>query len=146
MVKEVTLDSSVLISALVKGDEFRPVARQIMKRMFSGQYHSTTSATAFVEVCGSISRRTDTEKALSAKNQLVKWKDMNFITYTELTEKRSEEAAELAIRLKFKGMDATVVQVAKEKNAALITFDEEMAEKAKAAVEVLTYKDFGVRS
>jgi len=40
-----------------------------------------------------------------------------------------------------KGMDAVVVQVAKENNRTLITFDEEMAEKARAAVKVLTHKD-----
>lgn len=142
MAKEVTLDSSVLVSAFVKGDEFRPTARHIMERIFSGQYHSTTSTIVFVEVCGSISRRTDADKALSAKNQLIKWEDMNLITYTELIEKRREEATELAIKLKLKGMDAIVVQVAKEKNAALITFDEEMAEKAKVAVKVLTPRDF----
>ena len=34
MVEEVTLDSSVLVSALVKGDEFRPTARRIMEKIF----------------------------------------------------------------------------------------------------------------
>ena len=38
-------------------------------------------------------------------------------------------------------MDAIVVQVAKEKGAVLITFDKEMAEKARAEVEVLTHDE-----
>ena len=30
--EEVTLDSSVLVSALVKGEKFRPIARHIMEK------------------------------------------------------------------------------------------------------------------
>jgi len=142
MSEEVALDSSVLVSAFVKEDEFRPIARRIMEKIFSGQYHSTTSAVVFVEVCGAISRRAGVDKAISAKNQLIKWEDLNLTAYSELIRERREEAAELTIKLKMRGIDAMVVQVAKEKKRTLITFDEEMAEKAKAVVKVLTHKDF----
>jgi len=67
---------------------------------------------------------------------------MNLIAYLELTNKRGEEATELAIKLKMRGMGATVVQLAKEKKGVLVTFDEEMAEVARAAVKVLTHRDF----
>jgi len=142
MVKKVTFDSSVLVSAFVKGDRFRPKARHIMEKMFSGQYHVVTSATVFVEVCGAISRRVGANKALLVKNHLVKWGNMNFIAWNELTKKRMEEAAELAVKLNLRGMDAIVIQVAKEKKRALITFDEEIARKAKAEVEVFTHQTF----
>jgi len=141
MVKEVTLDSSVLVSAFVEDDEFRSVARKVMERIFQGEYRSTTSAIVFVEVCGSISRRAGAENAFAVRDQLVKWEDMNFITCSELTSKRRDEAAELAVRLGLRGMDAIVVQTAREKNRVLITFDEEMAGKAKSVVEVCTYRD-----
>jgi len=141
MVKEITIDSSVLVSAFVKGDKFRSEARQVMKRIFSGEYRATTSATVFVEVCGSISRRTSLDNATAVREQLIKWEDMNFITYSELTVKRRNEAAELAVRLGLRGMDAIVVQAAKEKNQVLITFDEEAAEKIKGVVEVYTHKN-----
>ncbi|MCW3993601.1 MAG: type II toxin-antitoxin system VapC family toxin [Candidatus Bathyarchaeota archaeon] len=139
MVKEVTLDSSVLVSAFVKGDKFRAKARRIIEKVFSGEFRVVTSAIVFVEVCGSVARRVGVDKALLVKDQLVKWDNMNFIGWSELTGKRMGEAAELAVELKLRGMDAIVVQVAKEKKRALITFDEEMAEKAKAAVEVFTH-------
>jgi len=135
----VTLDSSVLVSAFVKGDEFRSKARRIMEKVFSGEFRVVTSAIVFVEVCGAISRRVGVDKALLVKDQLVKWNNMNFVGWSELTGKRMGEAAELAVKLKLRGMDAIVVQVAKEKKRALITFDEEVAEKAKVAVEVFTY-------
>jgi len=79
--------------------------------------------------------------AIAVRNELVRWEDMDFITFSELTSKRRNEAAELAVRFGLRGMDAIVVQTAKEKNRALITFDEEMAEKAKPVVEVYTHKD-----
>jgi len=142
MVEEVTLDSSVLVSALVKEDVLRSIARRIMEKIFQGQYRVTTSATVPVEVCGAISKRAGVNKAILAKNQLLKWENMNLIVFSELLGKRREEATELAIRLKMSGMDAIVVQTAKEKKAVLITFDEEMAGKAKVAIKVLTHKDF----
>ena len=143
MVKKVTLDSSVLVSAFVKGDKFRPIARLILEKIFSGDYHATASVIVPVEVCGSISRRAGIDKAEMAGEQLSKWVEMNFINYIELSERRTREAMDLATKLRVRGMDAIIIQVAKERNITLITFNEEMAEKAKAVVRVLTAKDFG---
>ncbi|PIX32044.1 hypothetical protein COZ60_01225 [Candidatus Bathyarchaeota archaeon CG_4_8_14_3_um_filter_42_8] len=142
MTEEVTLDSSVLVSAFVKGDVFRPAARLVMGKIFQGQYQATISTIVPVEVCGAVSKRIDENKAGSAKKLLMKWEDIGLIACSELTRKRMEEATELAIKLRMSGMDAIVVQTAKEKKRALITFDEEMAEKARGAVKVLTHKDF----
>ena len=142
MVEEVTLDSSVLVSALVMGDEFRPIARRVMEKVFLGEYRAVMSAGVSVEVCGSISRRAGVDKAIAAKNQLIRWEDLNLISYRELTAKRRGEAEDLAIKLKMRGMDAIVVQAAKEGERILITFDEEMAKKARVLVGVFTHKDF----
>ena len=109
--------------------------------IFSGKYRVTTSATVFVEVCGSISRRTGLENAIAVRNQLIKWESMGLVTYGELTARRRDEAAELAVRLGLRGMDAIVVQAAKEKNRVLITFDDEVAERVKGVVEAHTHKD-----
>ena len=142
MVEEVTLDSSVLVSALVKGDPFRAAARLVMERIFSGRYHATTSAIVAVEVCGSISRRAGEDKALAARDQLSRWEALSLVTYNDLSGDRRDEAVALAVKLKLKGMDAIVVQVAEERGGVLISFDEEMAEKARAVVKVCTSKDF----
>ena len=142
MVEEIALDSSVLVSALIKGDQHRPQARKIMEKIFSGEYSATISTIVPVEVCGSISKRAGIDKATMAKDQLIKWNNLNLINYNELTEERQNEAVDLAVKLRMKGMDAIVVQTAKEKERTLITFDDEMAEKAKATVKVLTYRDF----
>lgn len=142
MAKEVTLDSSVLVSVFVKGDKFRPVALRIMERVFLGEYRVVTSVIVPVEVCGVISRRAGVDRAVLVKRQLDKWENMNLIGYSELSGRRRRDAAEIAVNLKLRGMDAIVVQVAKEKKAALLTFDKEMAEKSKVIVEVLTLEEF----
>jgi predicted nucleic acid-binding protein len=66
---------------------------------------------------------------------------MGFVVYVELNKRRSREAAELALKLRLRGMDAIVVQVARERKAALVTFDEEMAEKSRGVVEVSSFRD-----
>lgn len=61
-------------------------------------------------VCGglwSFSRRVGVDKAISAKNQLIKWESMNFIAYSEPTRKRRGEAG-IGCRIKVEGMDAIV--------------------------------------
>jgi predicted nucleic acid-binding protein len=141
MAKEITLDSSVLVSAFVEGDKFRPTALKVMKKVFLGEYHVTTSAIVPIEVCGAISRRAGADKAASVKRQLDKWENMNFINYIELDGKRRQEATELAVKLQLRGMDAIIVQAAKEKKTTLITFDDELAEKTKTEAETLTLKD-----
>ena len=142
MAKEVTLDSSVLASAFLKEDRFRPMALRVVEKVFLGRYHVATSAIVPVEICGAISRRAGVDKAVSVKRQLDKWENMKFIAYSDLSGRRRKEATEIAVKLKLKGMDAIVIQAAKEKKAVLVTFDEEMAEKAKTTVEVLALKDF----
>jgi len=82
------------------------------------------------------------DKAILSRNQLTTWENIGLTTYYELTGKRREEATELATKFKMRGMDAVVVQVTKEKKGTLITFDEEMAAKAREAVKILTSKDF----
>ncbi len=57
------------------------------------------------------------------------------IAFVDLDSKAAEEAAEIAIRTGTRGMDALVIQVAKDFGSELITFDEEMMEKAKTVFE-----------
>lgn len=142
MTTEVTLDSSVLVSALVEHEERRPVARGIMKRLFEGDLHVITSAIVPVEVCGAIARRASIAAAKKAISQLQKWSDMRLIEYADLTQERSRKSAELAVDLRVRGMDAIVIQVARERESALITFDEEMAKKAKSVTKVAKPEDF----
>lgn len=140
--RDVTLDSSVIVSALLKGDEHNSVAREVMKQVFVGRFRPNTSTTVPVEVCGAISRRAGADKGLLARKQLLKWETLNLIAYTELSGRRMDEAMEISVKQRVRGMDAIVAQVAKERQSVLITFDLEMAERIKPVVSVLTHEDF----
>jgi len=137
MMIEATLDSSVFVSAFVKGEEHRPTASVIIKRMFDGKLRVVTSVIVPVEVCGAIARRASPEAARKAMTQIRKWGDLKLINYSELTEDRSRESAELALSLRLKGMDAIVIQVSKEMKSPLVTFDQEMAKRARTVTTVL---------
>ena len=51
------------------------------------------------------------------------------------------EIIDMAINLGVRGMDAIVIQIAKEFNVPLITFDKEMIEKAKSFVDIRAVDD-----
>jgi predicted nucleic acid-binding protein len=136
LAKEITLDSSVLVSALVEHEERRRIARDIMKRVFEGDLHVVTSVIVPVEVCGAIARRVNVAAAKKAMTQLQKWKDMRLIEYSELNEEKCLESAELAATLRVRGMDAIVIQTARESESTLITFDDEMAKRAREVAKV----------
>lgn len=142
MTEKVVLDSSVIVSAFVYGDRFRPQARKVMKKVFNGEYSSLESAIVPVEVCGSITRRAGEKFASLASRQLLKWEGIGVMRFVELTRFRKDEAVKLAIKLQMKGMDAIILQVAKENAGTLITFDDELGAKAQAVVRVLSQKDF----
>ena len=48
------------------------------------------------------------------------------LKFLELTSQRVQEAAEIASEIAIRGMDALVVQVAREFNAPLVTLDKEI--------------------
>ena len=58
------------------------------------------------------------------------------IEYSELTEEKCIESAELAATLRIRGKDAIVIQTAKERERTLITFDDEMAKRAREVAKV----------
>ena len=113
-----------------------------MERLFEGDLHVVTSVIVPVEVCGAIARRASIAAAKKAISQLQKWSEMRLIEYADLTQERWRKSAELAVDLRVRGMDAIVIQVAMERETALITFDEEMAKKAKSVTKVAKPEDF----
>ena len=143
LTEEIVLDSSVIVSAFVQGDRFRNQARRVMKKVFDGEYSMIESSIVPVEVCGSISRRAGVKPASLAQRQLLRWEEIGVMRFAELTRKRKNEAVDLAIELQIRGMDAIILQVAKENSCGLATFDEEMASKVRKLVKVFIQEDFG---
>ena len=85
-----------------------------------------------VEVVAAIKRRTGSEElAVAIKKELINTDNVSFV----ILDDAAMEAADIAAKIGLRGMDAIVVQVAKEFNAELISFDEEMMKKAKAVLK-----------
>lgn len=86
-----------------------------------------------VEVVAAIRRRTGSEElAVEIKKELISTDNIAFVI---LDDKAAMEAADIAAKTGLRGMDALVVQVAKEFGSDLISFDEEMTRKAKVILK-----------
>lgn len=67
---------------------------------------------------------------------------LNSLVFVELDADRAEQATDLAADLGLRGMDAVVVQAAKEFRTALVSLDEEIIGKARHAVTVRDVASF----
>ncbi len=139
---EVTVDSSVIVAAFVTRDPYSPEGREVLARHFDGKYVNVSSITVPIEVSCSIARRAGDALAQAAASELKRWEELGFMRFEELTRERAEQALQLGVKLKLKGMDAVIVSVAQEGSRPLITFDAEMARRAAPEVKVMTSSDF----
>ncbi len=109
---EVTVDSSVLVSALVEGDEHFSPAGRVLARHFDGEYMNATSLTVPIGRLLNCPKSGEAEAKI-ARSQLKRWEDLGLMRFEELSRKKAEESLRLRARLKLRGMDAIVVQVAR---------------------------------
>ena len=70
--------------------------------------------------------------AMEIKKELIDTENISFVI---LDDKAAIEAAEIAAKTGLRGMDALMVQVAKEYNAELISFDKEMMRKSRTVLK-----------
>ena len=73
---------------------------------------------------------------------LIEGRPLDAINFMDLESTRASNASEIAMNLGVRGMDAIVIQIAKEFNVPLITLDKEMIEKAKSFVDISAVDDF----
>lgn len=133
MVRKLTVDSSVIISSLLKNESRHKEAFAIWENILKGKSFAIMPLSILVEVVAAIRRRTGSvELAAEIKKELIGTGNISFVI---LDDKAAIEAADIAAKTGLRGMDAIVVQVAKEFGAELISFDEEMLEKAMAVLK-----------
>lgn len=133
MVRKLTVDSSVIISSLLKNESRHKEAFAIWENILKGKSFAIMPLSILVEVVAAIRRRTGSvELAAEIKKELIGTGNISFVI---LDDKAAIEAADIAAKTGLRGMDAIVVQVAKEFGAELISFDEEMIEKAMAVLK-----------
>jgi predicted nucleic acid-binding protein len=127
-VKGLTIDSSVIISSLLEKEIRHQEALVIWERVLSGKDYAVMPYSVLVEVVAAVRRRTGSEElALEVKRVML---DIDSVSFIVIDEKAAEDAADLAAKSSLRGMDALVIQVAREYDTELISFDQEMMAKA----------------
>ena len=136
----ICLDSSVIVAALRKQEIHHNVARNILEKVKNGEYIAIEPYIVLVEIVAAIKRRTGSiELANRVKDDLLA---INNINFTDLESIRADAAAEIAINMGVRGMDAIVIQIAKEFGIPLISLDMEMIEKSKSFVDARFADEF----
>jgi len=131
--KKLTIDSSVIVASLLVNEPRHEEASRIWESVLSGVNSAIMPYSIFVEVVAAVKRRTGSGQL--SREVMRELRKIENIAFVDLDSKAAEEAAEIAIRTGARGMDALVIQVAKDFGSELITFDEEMMEKAKPVFE-----------
>ena len=127
--KRLTIDSSVIIASLLKKEPRYKEALEIWNAVLSGRNVAVMPYSVLVEVVAAIKRRTGSESlAMEVKQELL---NIEAISFVILDDKSAVEAADLAAKMGVRGMDALLIQVAKEFGTELISFDEEMMLKSR---------------
>lgn len=127
MMKKLTIDSSVIIASLLENESRHGEAMRIWDAVIAGGDVAIMPYSVFVEVVAAIRRRTGSEElANEVKEELLKIENVSFVI---LDQRAAEDAADIAIQNGVRGMDALVMQTAKEYETELVTFDDEIMKK-----------------
>jgi len=139
MVAYLTLDSSVIVAALREQEEKHEVCKRLLERVKNGEFIALESYTVLVEVVAAIKRRTGSEHlAERVKSGLENIDSINFL---DLISIRANDAADIAKETGVRGMDAIVIQVAKEFGSPLVSLDMEMTERSRFIVDIIDIED-----
>jgi len=134
MIAYLTLDSSVIVAALKEQEERHGECKNLLEKVKDGKFIALEPYSVLVEIVAAIKRRTGIKDlARRVRRNLV---DIDTIKFLELTFVRAEQAAEIAEEVGVRGMDAIVIQVAKEFGVPLLSLDLEIMSKAKSVVKI----------
>nr|WP_321498099.1 type II toxin-antitoxin system VapC family toxin [uncultured Methanolobus sp.] len=129
------IDSSVIVAALRRQEKNHSSALELLRKIKDQEHVAIEPYTVLVEITAAIRRRTGSkELATRVKNDLIALGSFRFV---DLDTVSSSSAAEIAADIGVRGMDAIVIQVAKEFGIPLVTLDVEIIEKAKGIVEIV---------
>ncbi len=129
----------MIIAALRKQEVHHEAAKNLLETIKDGGHIAIEPYIVLIEIVAAIKRRTgSTELAKRVKNDFLAIDTINFM---DLESTRASDASEIAMNLGVRGMDAIVIQIAKEFNIPLITLDKEMIEKAKSFIHISAVDD-----
>jgi len=124
----------VIVAALRRQEKDHLPALKLLRQIKDQEHIAIEPYTVLVEVVAAIRRRTGSkELATRVKDDLLALGTFRFV---DLDAVSSSSAAGIAADIGVRGMDAIVIQVAKEFGIPLVTLDVEIIEKAKGIVEM----------
>jgi predicted nucleic acid-binding protein len=124
----------VIVAALRKQEKDHLLALKLLRKIKDQEHIAIEPYTVLVEVAAAIRRRTGSkELATRVKDDLLSLGTFRFV---DLDAVSSSSAAGIAADIGVRGMDAVVIQVAKEFGIPLVTLDVEIIEKEKGIVEI----------
>lgn len=127
MAKNYTVDTSVFVASFVESEPLHSKAKKILHDIFNSDSYFILPYTVLVELISAVRRRTGSpEIALRVKKMI---ESNDHIKFVPLNELRIKQTLALSIDLGLRGMDTILVQVSKEFDTELITFDEEIIKK-----------------
>ncbi len=140
MVERITIDSSVIVAALREKEAKHRECKRILEKVKSGEYLAIEPYIVLVEVVAAIKRRTGSSSlAERVKEDICA---INTIVFLEVVSYRAYEAADIAKEIGVRGMDAIVIQIAKEFDVPLVSLDDEMLERAVSMIKAKEVEDF----
>jgi predicted nucleic acid-binding protein len=118
-VKRLMVDSSIIVSSLLENEPRHKEARKIWDAVLAGRNVAILPYSVFVEVVAAV------------RKQLL---EIEAVSFVGLDDKSAQDAAEIAVKTSVRGMDALVLQVARDFGTELMSFDEEMMAKARGHI------------
>jgi predicted nucleic acid-binding protein len=134
MVARITIDSSVIVAALHENEVKHKECKSLFEKVKNGEYLAIEPFIVLVEVVAAIKRRTGSSHlAERVKTDLC---NIDSIVFMEVVSYRAHEAADIAKEIGVRGMDAIVIQIAREFNVPLVSLDSEMLERSKSIIRI----------
>jgi predicted nucleic acid-binding protein len=138
--KLVTLDSSVIVTALRKQEVHHSVCRFLLEEVHQGRYLAIEPNIVLVEIAAAIKRRTGSSDL--SKKVTGDLRSLDTFFFMDLDAVRTNLAIEMARQCSIRGMDAIVAQTSREFKTTLISLDIEMVSKLKTLVDCRMPSDF----
>jgi predicted nucleic acid-binding protein len=134
------LDASVWVAALIKEEQHHTESALFLSRLVQDRRIASGPIFVLAEVAGAIARQSrDTAHAESAIRFM---SAQGWLSIHPVTESQGETAAAIAAQQFLRGADAVYVALARQLGTPLVTWDNELLERATAVVPTFTPADW----
>ena len=134
------LDASLWVSALIKKEQHHAESVSFLSRLVQDRRAASVPILVLAEVAGAIVRQSrDTARAETGFRFL---RAQGWLSILPLTEAQGETAAAIAAKHFLRGADAVYAALARQLGTPLVTWDNELLERAAAVVPTFTPSDW----